>query len=498
MLASRRVTDVRACAGVRDCGLRIAKRSHRCLHLLRRGLALAAALALAWGRPAPLSQAQAAGPIYVVQLGDTLYDIALRFGLTVEALQAANAGLQPDALGVGQQLVIPGFEGVAGNLDTHALEAGESLESLALRLGLSRETLVRLNRLVLPERLYLNQAVVIVDEADAGPALATGRTYWAAPRQGLLEVAATHGQNPWALAAANRLPHPARLVPGGAVLVPGGEEPTLALPYPLRALALGPLPTAQGRTLAIRAATDAPAQIAGRFGDAPLTFSAGDPEGRAQYALHGIYRLAEPDLYPLSVVVTPTAGAPVAFAMPVPVRAGDYGADPPLTVDEGTLDPAVTGPEADQVAALTQAVTPERYWSGVFALPSAGPLRSSFGSLRAYNGGPYESFHGGIDFAGGEDRPITAPAPGVVVFTGALTVRGNATVINHGWGVYTGYWHQSSILVKAGDRVETGQVIGYNGATGRVTGPHLHWEVWVNGVQVDPLQWLEEDVVGAG
>jgi murein DD-endopeptidase MepM/ murein hydrolase activator NlpD len=70
-------------------------------------------------------------------------------------------------------------------------------------------------------------------------------------------------------------------------------------------------------------------------------------------------------------------------------------------------------------------------------------------------------------------------------------VRGNATLIDHGWGVYSGYWHQSVIQVKGGDQVDTGQVIGFNGATGRVTGPHLHWELWVGGVQVDPLQWTE-------
>ena len=137
--------------------------------------------------------------------------------------------------------------------------------------------------------------------------------------------------------------------------------------------------------------------------------------------------------------------------------------------------------------------TPARYWSGLFALPSVGALRSVFGSLRAYNGGPYDAFHTGVDFSGGDDRPITAPAPGVVVFAGPLVVRGNATVIDHGWGVYTGYWHQSVSQVNVGDRVETGQVIGFNGSTGRVTGPHLHWELWVGGFQADPLQWTETE-----
>jgi murein DD-endopeptidase MepM/ murein hydrolase activator NlpD len=80
----------------------------------------------------------------------------------------------------------------------------------------------------------------------------------------------------------------------------------------------------------------------------------------------------------------------------------------------------------------------------------------------------------------------------VVVFTGLKTVRGNATIIDHGWGVYSGFWHQSEILVQVGQKVETGDIIGKVGGTGRVTGPHLHWEIWVNGIQVNPLEWLQE------
>jgi murein DD-endopeptidase MepM/ murein hydrolase activator NlpD len=86
---------------------------------------------------------------------------------------------------------------------------------------------------------------------------------------------------------------------------------------------------------------------------------------------------------------------------------------------------------------------------------------------------------------------IVAPADGVVVFAGPLTVRGNATIIDHGWGVYSGYWHQKEIKVKVGDRVKAGDIIGLIGATGRVTGPHLHWEMIINGIQVEPVDWLQ-------
>jgi murein DD-endopeptidase MepM/ murein hydrolase activator NlpD len=95
-----------------------------------------------------------------------------------------------------------------------------------------------------------------------------------------------------------------------------------------------------------------------------------------------------------------------------------------------------------------------------------------------------------LDYCGQIGDPIYAAATGVVVFSGAMTVRGNATMIDHGWGIYTAYMHQSEILVNVGDHVVKGQIIGKVGNTGRVEGPHLHFEVLVGGVQVDPLEWL--------
>jgi murein DD-endopeptidase MepM/ murein hydrolase activator NlpD len=165
-----------------------------------------------------------------------------------------------------------------------------------------------------------------------------------------------------------------------------------------------------------------------------------------------------------------------------------------LVVPPDTIDPAVTGPELDQIRSIVAPASPTRLWEGLFASPASFPdcFSSRFGSRRAYNGGPYDSFHSGLDFCGGEGLPITAPADGTVVFAGPLTVRGNATIIDHGWGVYSGYWHQSEIGVKVGDHVSKGQQIGLVGGTGRVTGAHLHWEVWANGVQVDPMDWLND------
>ncbi len=455
-----------------------------------KSLRLALAVSLMWSVWPRAAGAQETDPVYIVQPGDTLFSIARQFGLTVEALQAANPTVNANALPIGQALFIPGFDGFSGVLSVHLLEPGESLVSLARRYGLRRETLIRLNRLLNPDQLYINQPVVLIDQAEIAP-IAVGEGVDVEAGQSALALAAARNANPWAVAAANELAHPGAASPGVRLAFPGGETPLKALPAPLRDLRLWPFPIQQGRTLVIQVVTREPVQLSGTLGEWTLTFVADPAAPNTYYALHGIYRLAEPSLYSLNLRVIDEAGRVAGFSQSLPVRAGQYATDPPLIVPPETLDPANVRPENERVKAIVTQVTPDKLWSGKFRLPSVGVIRSRFGSLRSYNGGPYDSFHGGTDFSGGEDRAITAPAAGVVRLAENLTVRGGATLIDHGWGVFTGYWHQSQILVRPGDRVEPGQIIGYNGATGRVTGPHLHWEVWVNGFQVEPLEWTE-------
>jgi murein DD-endopeptidase MepM/ murein hydrolase activator NlpD len=230
------------------------------------------------------------------------------------------------------------------------------------------------------------------------------------------------------------------------------------------------------------------AEVTGRLGEWELHFN---PEGEWQYALQGIHALAEPDLYPLQLTIRPETRPEIRFQQAVPVRDGAYGYDPPLVVDAGSNDPETLRAEQELVLGLVTPSTPARMWEGLLSPPSTGHIVSFFGWRRSYNGGPYDSFHTGTDYFGGAGTPILAPGPGVVVFAGLLVARGNYTLIDHGWGVYSGYLHQSEILVAAGGVVTAGETIGRVGDTGRVTGPHLHWELWVNGVPVDAVEWTE-------
>ena len=120
------------------------------------------------------------------------------------------------------------------------------------------------------------------------------------------------------------------------------------------------------------------------------------------------------------------------------------------------------------------------------------PHTSPYGSRRTYGNSPTITAHAGEDFSAAAGTPVLAPAAGTVVLAEPLFVRGNAVVLDHGGGVYTGYWHLSELNVQPGEQVAAGQQLGAVGSTGLSTGAHLHWEMRVGGLPVDPLQWLAE------
>jgi len=132
----------------------------------------------------------------------------------------------------------------------------------------------------------------------------------------------------------------------------------------------------------------------------------------------------------------------------------------------------------------------ESLWEGKFQLPVDNDISSRFGNRRVFNG-QLKSYHNGLDFRAPKGTPVCASNSGVVRLAKNLFYSGNAVIIDHGTQIFTIYAHLSKIEAAAGRRVEKGQLLGLSGATGRVSGPHLHWGVKLGGIAVNPLQFVE-------
>ena len=431
------------------------------------------------------------GPVYIVQAGDTLWSIASQFDVSVADIESIN-NMSTTDIYVGNKLVIPGLAGLSGTLITQPVPFGETLSSLTRQYRMDQSTLEKINHLVSPTELYAGYGLIILEQDNQPPwtsraNLGQGET--------LLELAVKGNNDPWSVAQINGLTGPSDGLPGEMLYLPTGnsEAAPSGLPAALVSAQVDPLPLSQGTTAQIKVVSSQAVTLGGLLVDHPLHFFSTD--ANTQVALQGIYAALDPGLYPLRIDVTRADGSVQSFEQMVLVGSGNFPTDPGLDVDPTTIDPAVTGPEDQWLLSLTSVVTPEKYWNGVFQLPVAAPycIRAGFGDRRSYNGGVLKNFYTGVDYgvcSTAHPLDIYAAADGVVVFTGLKTVRGNATIVDDGQGVFTCYYHQSKFLVSVGDHIQVGQLIGKIGATGRVTGAHLHFEVWVNGIQVSPLQWL--------
>lgn len=219
-----------------------------------------------------------------------------------------------------------------------------------------------------------------------------------------------------------------------------------------------------------------------------------DPTETLFRAYAGIDIDAQPGTQQLRIEGQLPDGKPVACAAPFTIQIGHYRVEQLTVAPEFVRPPqaetARVKAEGERLHAIYEQASPERLWTGAFRFPLAGPRRGgNFGTRRVLNGEP-RAPHSGLDIRAPSGTPVYATQSGRVALAEPLYLSGNTVVIDHGLGLYSLYFHLSAINVKQGDEVAAGALIGRVGATGRVTGPHLHWGLIVNEAKVNPLEIL--------
>ncbi len=389
-----------------------------------------------------------------------------------------------------------------GQVETYTVQAGDTLGLIADQFGVTVDDLVAANQLPDANILEIGQ-VLIIPKAGSAAAPSEWTRIVAYPRQTLASLAAHYGLEVNQLAAYNKLRESTRLFPGQPIRIP--TERVQAAGEAFGALRLMPVTTLidQGRTGVVQLQIDRPVRVNVVWNGLPLPLipetGQSDPTGK-WFAPIPVPALIALGTYPLEIGYTTTAGAPLTRTLIVTVRDGGYDSQAIVLDDEksGLLAPELVQTEEARISEIWAQVSPSLMWTGVFSRPitSEYATTSPFGTRRSYNGGPLSSYHAGQDFGAPADVPVYAPAGGTVVLAEALTVRGNAVIIDHGRGIFTGYWHLNAINVQPGQGVQPGDQIGVVGTTGLSTGNHLHWELRIFGIAVDPMPFLHQNLLG--
>ena len=259
---------------------------------------------------------------------------------------------------------------------------------------------------------------------------------------------------------------------------------------------LTPAVVVAGSPELIRVMAPATASLESEWLGRKLAFFPGRGEG-TWYALAGVDVEAPVGPSTLLIAVRLAAGGLRDMSRTVEIHAAHYRTGA-LTVAPRFVEPdAEAQKEIAADASLKQQVfaasAPAPLWGGSFRPPVSAEPTDSFGTRRLFNG-KLASIHKGMDFRAAAGTVVRAGNSGVVVLARPLYYEGNCVVIDHGLGLYTIHMHFSRIDVREGQRVRTGDPLGLSGATGRVTGPHLHWAVRWQGAYLDPGKMLKLDL----
>ena len=367
----------------------------------------------------------------------------------------------------------------------HIVQVGETLYTLAARSGFAASELAKRNRLTNPYLLLAGQPVRLPE-----PLPASIRIHRVGAGDTLVGLAARYGVSPQHIRRANKLACSICLAFGQVVRITNANAAS-GLPAPFEQIDVWPPIPKQGQVVVVRVSASRPLQrIAGELAGQSLRFTQKDGE---YIALSGVPALQNPGVYPVTIQAVPHDGQASAVQGQVQIAAGRFGYER-LNINAKLvplLDPQVNQAEKEALEAVISQFSGTQWWQGPLGWPIKGKLLSRFGARRDFNGGTLYTFHSGIDLTARVGTPVRAAADGRVAALLDLAIRGKTVVLDHGRGVFTLYCHLSKFAVEEDQLVTAGQVIGHSGNTGRSLGPHLHFELAVGGVQVDPLVWLE-------
>lgn len=426
-------------------------------------------------------------PEYIISPGDSLSTISMMFGVPVDEIIQVNNLSNPNSIKSGDVLRIPISVEFEGQLIKKAIPFGQNLSSIILSLDIPYEFITSLNRITSPMEVYAGSEIVIPVRDDTNLKTPIMQV---AEGSILLESAFLLEMNPWELIINNNLSNAADLSLN-QLLYGNKEQGDGFSPISpiISQITLSPLPLIQGKTHEFSVVTEKEAEISITFDNNIYTLEKISPNNHVAFI--GVPALAEPGIYPIHVSGNDNSGSKINYSQSVLLNNGNYTDEYVLGVDPNTID-LLTIDSEEEILKSINGSSPFPLWSGQFSYPVDSPcLSSRFGTRRSYNDGQYNYYHTGQDFKVCADNlNIYSSSNGIVKYVGLLPIKGNFTLIDHGLGIYSGYAHQSKVFVNVGDSVEMGQLIGEIGNTGRSVGPHLHWEIWVNHVPVDPIDWI--------
>jgi len=364
------------------------------------------------------------------------------------------------------------------------VQPGDSWAALSIRFQVDEAALHELNPRMNPLRQPAIGTELILPETAVPQFGILVR-----PKGNLLKTAVQHQTSPWSLAIRNDQSSPYRPAPYQPILVPDGTSTPQDLPVGFTKLELSQMVGVPGQAVGFRAEIEPDLTVTAVLGDNEMdVFS----NGRYLIGLNGtgaFFGTQQPTLQ-IQVNNEPPWEQPLQFRDPAN---WDYQ-ELTLTGTAAQIDQQSIDEERARLFEIWQQNSGPAQWHAPFQLPINNYLEisSTFGARRSYNGGPYRTYHEGVDFAAYGGTPVLAPASGTVVLAEKLFVRGNAVIIDHGLGIYSGFYHMSSLAVAPGDVVMPGQIIGEVGTTGLSTGNHLHWDLLVDGIWIDAQAWLDQ------